>query len=67
MNTDTVLMDTHGCYYIDYCYKVGRKERKSGIYGGCFVENGRIMLLARPGLRIWIANDHGKVILNVHV
>lgn len=41
--------------------QVGRKDRKAGLYGGVFVQDGSIAYLARPGLRLWVADNTGKV------
>ena len=40
--------------------QVGRKERKTGPFGGCFMSDGRLCL-SRPGLRFWIADNTGTV------
>jgi hypothetical protein len=49
--------------------QVGTKERKSGSFGGCFSRSSPpekgdpapVAFLARPGLRIWTADESGKV------
>lgn len=41
--------------------QVGRKDRKVGPYGGVFVQDGSRAYLARPGLRLWVADNMGKV------
>lgn len=66
-----IHIHTHGC-----CEKVGTKERKSGSFGGCFSRGfsseeeeeeegegspGVVAYLARPGLRMWTADNTGKV------
>ena len=41
--------------------QVGRKDRKAGPYGGFFVQDGSRAYVARPGLRLWVADSVGKV------
>ena len=41
--------------------QVGRKDRKTGHFGGFFVQDGSIAYVARPGLRLWVADNMGKV------
>ena len=41
--------------------QVGTKDRKSGVFGGSFSLSGDKAYLARPGLRVWTADNKGKV------
>lgn len=41
--------------------QVGRKDRKAGPFGGFFVQDGSRSYVARPGLRLWVADSMGKV------
>ena len=43
--------------------QVGRKDRKVGPYGGFFVQDGSRAYVARPGLRLWVADNLGTVSL----
>ena len=47
--------------------QVGRKDRKTGRYGGFFVQDGSRAYVARPGLRLWVAGNFGKVCVCVCV
>jgi len=41
--------------------QVGRKERKVGPYGGCYIRGDGSVLVSRPGVRIWLADSDGNV------
>jgi hypothetical protein len=41
--------------------QVGSRDRKPGIYGGTFTNKSGALIIARPGLRLWIADKDGKV------
>ena len=47
--------------------QVGRKDRKTGLYGAFFVQDGSRAYVARPGLRLWVADNLGKVRIYVGV
>ena len=41
-------------------YQIGTRDRKPGRFGGCFISEDSIVI-ARPGLRLWISATDGKV------
>ena len=55
------------CIHCLMCYisrQVGRKERKVGPYGGCYLHSDGSVLVSRPGVRIWLADGEGNVCPN---
>lgn len=63
LRVPSLLCSLHVFFYSVFCFpifQVGSRARKPGEYGGCFLSSGEAVV-GRPGLRLWLTDNQGKV------